>query len=335
MEYEGPDKEISDTDEPAGKGGRRRVGGKRQYQNYRGPLEFGELLKALGARLSDHEVAVRYYRERAMPHLVRFPTREMPEAMDPLPEGLETWDFGMPLEDADWLQSVLVSPHVVPGLTTVQRVYGPTPGGAPERRPLDLYLGVDCSGSMLNPMIHISYVVLAGAIMALSALRVGARVMVVLSGEPGESMATDGFVSHERAVLQVLTGYLGTGYSFGIHRLRDAFAKPRRVDAGDRPAHILIVSDHDIFSMLDGEQVNVDGWSIAREAVANAGGGGTYILNMPADWEKEKVARMHADGWRTHCVQNWEDLVVFARAFSQANYGSSGGASRGPGRAPA
>ncbi len=323
------DKELSDTDEAPGQG-RRRVGGKKQFQNYRGPLEFGDLLKALGAQLTDHEIAVRYYRERAMPHLVRFPTRDLPEAADPLPEGLETWDFGMPLEDADWLQSVLVSPHVVPGLTTVQRVYGPTPGGSPEKRPVDLYLGVDCSGSMYNPQLNVSYPVLAGAIMVLSALRVGARVKVVLSGEPGRSVSTDGFVTNEKTALRVLTDYLGTGYSFGIHRLKDTFGTPRRVDKGDRPAHILIVTDHDIFSMLDGENSKGAGWDIAREAVANAGGGGTYVMNMPAEWEPEKRARMHADGWRTHCVQNWEDLVAFARAFSRAYYGGKAG-----GRPPA
>jgi hypothetical protein len=315
-----PEPELTGGTEGPGSG-RNLRGGQRQYRDYRGPLEYGELLKALGARLGDHEITIRYYRERALPHLVRFPTRKLPEAADPLPEGLETWDFGMPLEDADWLQSVLVSPHVVPGVTTVQRVYGTSPGAAPEARPVDLYLGVDCSGSMLNPQRDVSYPVLAGAIMALSALRAGARVMVVLSGEPGQSVATDGFLRDEHKVLEVLTGYLGTGYSFGIHRLEHTFGALREPGRAGRPTHILIITDHDIFSMLDGTQGPGKGWEIAREAVARAGGGGTYVLHMPADWEAEKVARMKADSWQVHCVQDWADLVAFARAFSQANYG--------------
>src|SRR5262249_43810265 len=156
--------------------------------------------------------------------------------------------------------------------------------------------------------MNVSFPVLAGAIMVLSALRAGARVMVVLSGEPGETVATDGFIRDEHKCLEVLTGYLGTGYTFGIHRLKDTFGARK---PGDRPAHILIVTDHDIFAMLDGLDVGrgpgKPGWEIARDAVQKAGGGGTYVMNMPPGWEAKKVARMHADGWQTHSVQNWEE----------------------------
>src|SRR5436309_13267204 len=38
---------------------------------YREPFEYGALLRALGLDLDDHEVSVRYYRERAAPHLTR------------------------------------------------------------------------------------------------------------------------------------------------------------------------------------------------------------------------------------------------------------------------
>jgi hypothetical protein len=309
--------ELGGSKEGPGQG-RNLKGGQRKYRDWRGPMEYGEILKAMGAKLSDHEITIRYYRERAVPNLIRFPTQPIPEAADPLPEGLETWDFGMPLEDADWLQSVMVSPNVIPGLTTVQRTYGATAGSQPEKRPVDLYLGVDCSGSMLNPQRDVSFPVLAGVIIALSALRTGARVMVVLSGEPGRSVATDGFVTNEHAVLEVLTGYLGTGYTFGIHRLKDTFGERKR---SDREVHILIVTDHDIFRMLDDKQKAATGWDVARESLVQARGGGTYVMHMPADWEKKQLDRMRADGWQVHCVQTWEDLVAFARAFSQAHYG--------------
>jgi hypothetical protein len=304
--------------------GRAEKGGHRRYADYRGVVEYGHLLKSLGSRLSDHELTMRYYRERAVPHLVPFPARPMPAVVEPLPEGLETWDVGQPLADADWLQTVLTSPIVIPGVTTVQRTYGDTPGGEPQRRPVDLYVGIDCSGSMPNPQLSLSYPVLAGTILALSALRAGARVKAVLSGEPGSSVATAGFVADERQVLDLLTGYLGTGYSFGIGRLRETFQDRKPTD---RPVHIVIVSDHDIFSMLE----QGDGWQCAREMLARARGGGTYALNMPADWESAKVAQMRADGWDVHAVQDWEELVAFARAFSRATYGED---KRGRGRAP-
>jgi hypothetical protein len=71
---------------------------------------------------------------------------------------------------------------------------------------------------------------------------------------------------------------------------------------------------------------------VARAAAANAGGGATYLLHMPADWDPKQVQRMRADGWGVHCVQDWEDLVAFARAFSRANYGEGRpGGKRRPG----
>jgi hypothetical protein len=311
------DKELGEgTESPSGRRALR--GGKRVYRDFRGPIEYREILKALGSTLSDHEITMHYYRERAVPHLIRFPVRESPESTEPMPEGLEPWEVTMPLEEVDWLQTAITSPTVIPGLTTVQRTYCQAPGSLPDKEPIDLYLGVDCSGSMINPQMAVSYPVLAGTIIALSALRAGSRVMAVLSGEsPGEAVSTGGFVSDEQSVLKVLTGYLGTGYSFGIHRLQDTFASRK---PGDRPVHILIVSDHDLFSMLDQPYQRRLGWDIARDAVAKARSGGTYALNMPPSWEPIKVARMQADGWRVHSVEDWQALVQFARAFSQAHY---------------
>ncbi|MGH9903260.1 MAG: VWA domain-containing protein, partial [Pyrinomonadaceae bacterium] len=297
--------------------GAEREGGGKSRRQYREPFEYGEILKSLDANLSDHEIAVRYYRELAIPHLIRFPVRETFEMTEPLAEGLETWDAGSPLESVDWFESAVVSPHVVPGFTTVQRTYGTSPGALPERRPLDLYLGIDCSGSMANPQRNLSYPVLAGTIIAVSALRAGAKVLATLSGEPGRSVSTDGFVSNESAVLELLTGYLGTGYAFGIHRLVETF---RATKPPPRPVHILIITDHDIFSMLDQTYEGTGGWEIARRSLETAAGGGTYVLHMRRDWNDAQTARMTADGWHVSNVENLEDMVAFARGFSKENY---------------
>ena len=172
---------------------------------------------------------------------------------------------------------------MIPGLTTVQRTYGTSPGEDPERIPLDLYVGIDCSGSMVNPRLAVSWPVLAGCVIALSALRAGARVMAVLSGHPGPHSATAGFVDNEREVLRILTGYLGSGYAFGIPLLAETFAARRPTG---RPVHILIVSDHDIFAMLDEKTGGRTGWTIAREALVAARGGGTFALHMPPHWDR-------------------------------------------------
>src|SRR5262245_5190381 len=197
--------------------------GQKTAKNYRQPIDYAEVLKAAGANIDPAEITARYYRERAIPHLIPFPVRKLPLATDPLPEGLDTWDVSAPLERIDWLGTLLTSPHVIPGVTTRERQFGTSPGTEPETIPVDLYLGVDCSGSMGNPSHHLSYPVLAGAIIALSALRAGSHVKVVLSGEPGRTIATPSFERNDALVLKTLTSYLGTGYSFGIHRLAETF----------------------------------------------------------------------------------------------------------------
>lgn len=301
------------------------LSGRKTAKNYRQPFEYAEILKAAGVNLDLRDVTARYYRELALPHLIPFPVKRLPHATDPLPEGLDLWDVGSPLEQVDWFGTLLAGPNPIPGVTTRQRLYGDSPAADPGVRPFDLYLGIDCSGSMGDPAHRLSYPVLAGAIIALSALRAGSRVKVVLSGEPGQSLSTDGFVRTPAVVLRTLASYLGTGYSFGIHRLAETFAdRP----AGRHPAHILIVSDNDIFTMLNEKGGGRVGWDVALEAIERCGGGGTYVLQLPGavraeSWPqpvRKNIERMTRDGWAVSLVDSMEELVAFARRFSMANY---------------
>lgn len=301
------------------------LSGRKTTKNYRQPFEYAEILKAAGVDLDLREVTARYYREMALPHLIPFPVKHLPQASDPLPEGLDLWDIDTPLERMDWFGTLLSGPDLIPGVTTRQRHYGDSPATDPATRPFDLYLGIDCSGSMGDPATRLSYPVLAGAIIALSALRAGSRVKVVLSGEPGKSLSTDGFVRNQSVILKTLASYLGTGYSFGIHRLAETFAE---TDNRRRPAHILIVSDNDIFTMLNEKGGKRLGWDVALESIGRCGGGGTYVLQLPGavladSWPqpvRDNIERMKRDGWNVSLVDTMEQLVAFARQFSQANY---------------
>lgn len=291
---------------------------------YREPFQYGEILRALGIQISDHDAAVRYYRERALPHLVRFPTRQAPEQLDPLPEGLEPWDIGDALDEVDWLQTVMLSPQVVPGLSTVKRVWGNSPGKDPQAQPIDLDLYVDSSGSMPHPQHVTSYLTLAGAIIALSALRVGARVQVTLWSGTRQFLCTQGFTRDETDILRVLTGFFGGGTAFPIHILRDTFAK-RRVDAP--PAHIMVISDDGVTTMFDRDEKENSGWDVAASALARAGAGGTLVLNVNPAWDSPKSVGPYADlrrardaGWQIHAVRSWPELERFARDFSRRTY---------------
>ena len=292
---------------------------------YRQPFEYGQILKSLGLDLDDHEIAVRYYRERAIPHLVRFPAQVLPETSEPLPEGTEPWDISSPLENADWLQSVMISPVIIPGMTTVQRTWGTMAGSQPERRPYDLDLYVDCSGSMPDPQVNVSYPALAGTILCLSALRAGARVQATLWSGAGQFDTTRGFLRDERRILQILTGYLGGGTAFPIHILRDTYLKaPSGKPPGPpRKAHILVISDNGVTTMFDKDEQGNSGWDVAAAALKNAGGGGTLALDLYQPWEKDAdLVKASQMGWAIYPVASQEDLLAFARQFSARTYGS-------------
>jgi len=294
----------------------------------REPFEYGEILRAAGIRLNDHEIAVRYYRERALPHLVPFPAQLVPESPEPQMEGLEPWEIGDPLDELDGLQSVLQSPRVIPGLTTVRRLYGREQGYVVERQPVDLDMYVDSSGSMPNPQVNVSYLSLAGAIIALSALRTGSRVQVTLWSGKEQVMHTQGFIRDEQEILRILTGFYGGATCFPIHRLRETFCGP---SPPSRPVHILMISDDGITTMFDRDERGNDGWEISARALAVAGAGGAMALNIPSDWERDenswragdyvKLKRAQQEqGWEIFPIPKFEDLIAFARAFSRRHY---------------
>jgi hypothetical protein len=286
----------------------------------REPFLFGQVLEALGLKLNAHDAAVKFYREKALPHLIPFPTQETEESKEPLMEGLEPWDVGNPMDEVDWMQSVLISPVPIPGMTTVRRTWGVMGGHEREREPLDLDLYVDCSGSIPNPQTQFSFLALAGAIVVISALRTGARVQATLWSGSRQFDTTPGFISNETAILRVLTGYLGGGTAFPNHILRDTYSERRE---SDRPVHILILSDEGIDTMGNPDEKGNPGMELSEMALQKARGGGTMVLNL---WSDQFLQGPFAKaskklGWEMFGVRDWSGLLEFAREFSKRKYG--------------
>jgi hypothetical protein len=292
----------------------------------RQPFEYGELLRAAGLQLDDHEAAVRYYRERAQPHLVPFPQRRQPDSPQPELEGLDPWELGDNLDALDALHSVLLSPRLIPGVTTVRRHLSLEPGRTFATSPVDLDLYVDSSGSMPNPQHLVSYPSLAGAVIALSALRAGSRVQVTLWSGKQQSMRTPGFVRDEQAILRTLTGFYGGATAFPIHLLRQTYLDGAR---RDRPVHLLMISDDGITTMFERDELGNDGWEISARALAAAGGGGSMALQLRQDWDQTRptdaavrdLRRARSEqGWTLCAVSKLDELLDFARTFSRQHY---------------
>ena len=309
------DEQVEATEVPGDTSAAEKIGGKKNV--YREPKDYVDLMKSLRVNVDSKDLIIRYYRELARPHVPPFPSRALRPTTEPLIEGMTRWELGAPLSAIDWMQTAMYSPLIIPGVTTMQRVMGESQGDSRSSRPADLYLGVDCSGSMTNPAYGISYPVIAGAVITLSALRAGASVKTVLSGEPGSFMAMPDYSPSEKENLGTLTSYLGTGYAFGLERLDLEFAEGLE---RERPVHILLVTDADIFHMI-GEYR--DGWEVMERALSLAGGGGSLVLEIPSFHHSrydDRIQRLEAMGWNTYLVRNQQELVDFARQFSRKRY---------------
>lgn len=296
---------------------RNKVGGHGPRNGYMGPGNYIDLMKQVNPNADEQRLVNAYYKEIALSHLIDFPVEISENASLDLPEGLETWDIGDPMEELDWLHSAIQSPSLFPGLTTQKRTYGSDSDNTISEKPLNVYIGIDCSGSMVNPKQNFSWPVLAATIIGLSALRSGASVMGCLSGEPGTYLETEGFITDEIDLLTTLTSYLGTGYAYGIERLRVPFEeKPKK------NSHIVIVTDNDIFSMLDADtHTKQSNWELAEMALKNCGGHGTMVLHSNPDYQKDLVIRLKNMGWNMYYVTNETELLTFASEFSHQNYG--------------
>jgi hypothetical protein len=292
------------------------VGGNGPRNGYIGPGSYIDLMKQVNPNADEQRLVNAYYKEIALPHLIDFPVEISENLSQDLPEGLETWDIGDAIEEVDWLQSAILSPQLIPGLTTQKKTYGSDSDDTISESPLDIYIGIDCSGSMMNPKQNFSWPVLAATIIGLSALRAGASVMGCLSGEPGNYLETKGFITDETDLLTTLTSYLGTGYAYGIERLRKPFGEKLT-----KKSHIIIVTDNDIFSMLDSDtHTEQTYWELAEIALKNAGGHGTIVLHSNPDYQKDSVVRLQKMGWNIYYVTNEAELLIFASEFSQQNY---------------
>src|SRR5262249_19539703 len=106
------------------------------------------------------------------------------------------------------------------------------------------------------------------------------------------------------------------GTAFPLHVLRDTY-KERKPN--EPPAHIVVISDEGVDTILEMDEGGVPGEKICRLALKAARGGGTLVLNLSnPGWPRRQA--LETLGFRVHAVTDWEQLVAFARAFVRENY---------------
>ena len=287
------------------------------------PSALHDVLQALGDPSSAQEVAVAWYRERAAASLVPFPVRRRAAQPDPLLGGLEPWQVGEDLADVDWTGTVTTSPVVVPGMTTVRRQWLDDPAQPPAPRPVDLDLYLDSSGSMPDPKVF-SWVALAGAVLALSALRVGARVQATTWSGPGQVAGTDGFTRDPDRVLAAIVAHFGGGTAFPLDLLRRTYlGDGTHAPTATGPTHVAVVSDDGVTTMWPDAQQARDPElvGLAGRVLEVAGGGGSLLLDVAERWRSRVVP---PPGYDVYWVDSAQSLVDFARAFAARTWGETG-----------
>lgn len=278
------------------------------------PAEYSAICKSLGIEADVSEITYRFYKDKSIPYLVPFPELRNPGAKEEILEGNDLWDPGSPLEKINWLESTIKSPVVIPGYTTVEDVYGETISTEIQTNPIDLDLFVDCSGSMPNPQTDLSYLTLAGSIIALSALKTGSAVRVTLWSGEKEFLTTNGFIRNEKEILKVLTGYFGGGTCFPLELLEEEYkVEPKR------KKHILVISDDGIDTMFT-QNYPRDPRQIVSQALKNAQGGGSMVLQLYQPNQNPVVNELQQNGWDIYPIQNWNDLIQFSKHFVKRNY---------------
>ena len=291
----------------------------------RSPDEFVKLLRVMGMKITEEDAAMKYYKEMAAPLVIPFPKRSRPPSMELHPEGLDVWDVGQPLEKIDWLETLLRGPVVIPGITAVERMEGESPGSEKTAKPLNLDIYIDSSGSIPDPRKSFSPLCLAGAVMALSALRAGARVRAVLWSGPGEVLSTPGFTRDVKEVFKILTGYFGGSTAFPLNNLVEFYNNPQggdRLDPGEK-THILVISDEGVDTMLEVSTTRPEPGKALAQALKKAGGGGSLVLNIGGNgWLQGPIPQaLGTLGWVFYRVQSWEEMVGFSRDFSRRTWG--------------
>lgn len=288
--------------------------------NYRQPFEYGQILKSMGINLSDEEIAMRYYKELAIPYLIPFPKEKSQVSKEPIAEGLENWDISSPIEEINWFETVMRSPYVIPGVTTYSTLYGEDKGKDRDEDPIDLDIYVDSSGSIPNPVHSLSYLTLCGFIIALSALRSGSSVQVTLWSGVNEFYKSEGFIKNEDEILKILVGYFGGGTAFPIHILRDTYEKKDKVNM---KIHILVISDEGVTTMFEKDEKGNSGIDVAKMALKNSEAGGTFVLNLYNETilkSDNQFLEAYKMGWDIYPIKDWNELIEFGKDFVKKHY---------------
>ncbi len=149
--------------------------------------------------------------------------------------------------------------------------------------------------------------------------------VTVWSGKEQQT-STPGFIREQQEVLRTLITFDGGGTQFPLPVLRETYlgSGPRA-----KPTHILVISDDGVTTMFDKDERGNEGWDLLRSSLASGGAGATFVLALPPKWEsgthgfqgRDMLIRARDElGVNVHRIDDWEQLIQFAKEFARRAY---------------
>jgi hypothetical protein len=245
------------------------------------------------------EVFATYYRGISK-NLVEFKiTTKLPSGSIPI--GIEPWVIGDPLEKLDILQSMLVSPKIIPNITTRKWIYREGPGIEIEKSVPDMMIVIDSSGSMEwtftrgkrnSSEYHLALVA------SFAALQYGIKKGVKIAAiNFSEDLIKQDWTTNPHLIENVLLKYQGNGTQLPTYDIKRICRK------GDRNSLVLLITDFEIQNWESAYHDILEILKMGNKLIAFFIGGHKAYLNIP-DFQE-----LIAMGAVFHPVSRVQDLV--------------------------
>jgi hypothetical protein len=258
-----------------------------------GVEDFKDLAEGLGEGEEKSALAW-YYRDLARRWEVRFhPARGV--GGEDVPYAPHTWGMGHPFERLDLPYTLYTAGVAVPTLTTKQWEKTVLQVLQTRRTPPDVLIILDASSSMTDPSREISHAVLAGFVMARSAINLGAKVGLIVYSDQRKNLTID-YSWNLRPVERGLVTFYGGGTVFPVRDfVRLAEMEPHR------PKHFCLISDTEITNIEEAAGRLADALEVHPE-----NSGSVFLIDQDRNHKAEMI---RAVGYDVFPVSRGEDLV--------------------------
>jgi len=250
------------------------------------------------------QIMAAYYRQQAERLLFQPPPQpRIGEAV--LPSVLEEWTPADPVQEIDWLATLLLRGERLGPALPVKRLFEAEREGEDVRfleARMEIYL--DVSGSMPNPCLNLNPMTLAAQILATATTRSGGKVRVALYSH--ETLKHWKWSRSERELSGFLMHYIGGGTAFPFELLEQS----RRELGASQPIRV-IITDHDFDANVEKNPT-----SMAILAAAANNSPGLILLQQGEDAAAAKSYR--ALGMRVVSVTELDNYPRVARDLAWA-----------------